>query len=130
MAENADLLVDSSVWVDYFNGHNETVETLNGLIRTRRIVICGQIRQEVLQGSRDEKAFAKLGRQMSLWESAAEEPNDFTEAARIFARLRWKGITVPPADCLIAALAIRKKLTLYSNDSDFDQIPHLQRYKP
>jgi predicted nucleic acid-binding protein len=130
MAENADVLVDSSVWVDYFNGQGHTVKTLNSLIRSRRIVICGQIRQEVLQGSRDEKAFAKLEKQMSLWESAAEESNDFTEAARIFARLRWKGITVPPADCLIAALAIRKNLTLYSNDSDFDQIPHLQRYKP
>ena len=130
MAENAEVLVDSSVWVDYFNGHARTVEILNSLIRSRRVVICGQIRQEVLQGSRDEKALAKLEKQMGLWQSAAEEPSDFTEAARLFARLRWKGITIPPADCLIAAVAIRQKLPLYTNDSDFDHIPHLGRYKP
>ena len=129
MAENAEVLVDSSVWVDYFNGQDKTVETLNSLIRTRRIVVCGQIRQEVLQGSRNEKALAKLEKHMALWQSAAEEPTDFTEAARIFARLRWKGITIPPADCLIAAVAIRQNLLLYANDTDFDQIPRLQRYR-
>src|SRR5262245_21380276 len=129
MAENADVLVDSSVWVDYLNGEHNTVQVLNSLIKSGRIVICGQIRQEVLQGSRDEPAFAKLEKQMGLWETAAEEPSDFTEAARIFARLRWKGITVPPADCLIAAIAIRKNLILYTNDTDFDQLTGLKRYK-
>src|SRR5437016_12570702 len=102
MAENVKVLVDSSVWVDYFNGEDEAVSTLNSLINSGRIVVCGQIRQEVLQGSRDEKAFAKLEKQMDLWESVAEEPADFTHAAHMFARLRWRGITIPPADCLIA----------------------------
>ena len=66
MAENDEVLVDSSVWVDYFNGNGKAVEALNVLIRSGRVVLCGQIRQEVLQGSRDEKAFAKLEKQMAL----------------------------------------------------------------
>jgi len=130
MAEHAEVLVDSSVWVDYFNGEDEAVERLNFLIHGARILVCGQIRQEVLQGSRDEKAFAKVEKQMALWESIPEEPADFTEAAHLFARLRWKGITIPPSDCLIAAVAIRKNLLLYTSDADFDEIPRLRRYKP
>ena len=129
MAENDEVLVDSSVWVDYFNGEHEAVETLNFLIKSGRILVCGQIRQEVLQGTRDEKAFAKLEKQMELWKSVAEEPGDFTEAAHIVARLRWKGITIAPADCLIAAVAIRQNLLLYASDADFDQIHQLQRYR-
>ena len=129
MAENAKVLVDSSVWVDYFNGEDEAVETLNFLIKSTRVVVCGLIRQEVLQGSRDEKAFVRLEKQMALWESVSEEPPDFTEAAHIFARLRWKGITIPPTDCLIAAVAIRHNLLLYAHDADFDEIPQLQRFR-
>jgi predicted nucleic acid-binding protein len=67
---------------------------------------------------------------MSLWEYEAEEPDDFAEAARIFARLRWKGITLPPTDCLIEAVAVRRKLPLYSLDPDFDRITQLLRYMP
>ena len=44
--------------------------------------------------------------------------------------LRWNGITIPPTDCLIAVVAIRRKLLLYANDSDFDNIPGLRRYTP
>ena len=86
--------------------------------------------QEVLQGSRDEKAFAKLEQQMTVWPAETEEPGDFIDAARIFARLRKRDRTIPPTDCLVAAVARRRALLLYANDADFDDIPGLSRYKP
>jgi len=130
MADHARVLVDTSVWTDYLDGRETSVKALNALIKSGRVAVCGQIRQEVLQGSRDEKAFAKLETHMALWDAETEEPADFTEAARVFARLRWKGVTIPPTDCLIAAVALRRKLLLYANDADFDDIPGLQRYQP
>jgi predicted nucleic acid-binding protein len=130
MADRGRVLVDTSVWIDFLDGRGEAVAALNVLITSGRVVVCGQIRQEVLQGSRDEKAFTKLDAQMALWDSEAEEPGDFIEAARIFARLRWKGTTIPPTDCLIAAVATRRRLLLYANDGDFDAIPGLRRYTP
>ncbi len=129
MAESSRILVDTSVWMDFLRGEPEAVKALSSLTRTRRVVICGQIRQEILQGSRDEKAFSKLEKELAIWESETEEPADFVEAARIFARLRWKGITIPPTDCLIASIAIRRKLQLFTFDEDFDRIPNLQRYE-
>jgi predicted nucleic acid-binding protein len=130
MADHGKVLVDTSVWIDFLDGRDAAVKALNLLIKSGRVVICGQIRQEVLQGSRDEKAFDTLAAQMALWDAAVEEPGDFDEAARIFARLRWKGLTIPPTDCLIAAVAIRRKLPLYANDGDFDVVPTLRRYTP
>jgi predicted nucleic acid-binding protein len=129
VAENGSVLVDTSVWIDFFRGQAKAVKALSALTRNGRVVISGQIRQEVLQGSRDETAFLKLKKQMQLWESVAEEPEDFVEAARIFARLRRAGTTLPPTDCLIAATAIRRKLKLFAHDEDFDHIPNLQRYR-
>jgi predicted nucleic acid-binding protein len=124
------VLVDSSVWIDYFAGDGPTVRALNALVTADRIVICGQIVQEVLQGSRDDKAFARLERRMTLWPVEPEERADFVEAARVFARLRWKGVTIPPTDCLVAAVALRRGLPLYANDADFDHIPGLLRHRP
>jgi hypothetical protein len=128
MADHAKVLVDTSVWIDFLDGRDDAVKALDLLIRSGRVVVCGQIRQEVLQGSRDDKAFAKLEAQMALWDAETEEPADYVEAARIFARQRWRGITIPPTDCLVAAVAVRRKLLLYANDSDFDHVPGLRRY--
>ncbi len=130
MAEHGKVLVDASVWIDFLSGDDDTVRALNLLIKSGRVVVCGQVLQEVLQGSRDDKAFARLEGQMRLWHVEAEEPADFIEAARVFARLRWQGVSIPPTDCLMAAIAVRRKLLLYANDSDFDAIPGLRRYQP
>jgi hypothetical protein len=130
MADHAKVLVDASVWIDFLNGREECVRALNLLIKSGRVVVCGQVLQEVLQGSRNDKAFTRLEAQMALWDAEIEEPADFVEAARVFARLRWRGTTIPPTDCLVAAVALRRQLLLYANDTDFDDIPGLRRYRP
>ena len=33
-------------------------------------------------------------------------------------------------DCLVAAVALRRKLLLHANNTDFDEIPSLKRYRP
>jgi predicted nucleic acid-binding protein len=129
VAETGRVLVDSSAWIDFLRGNISAITAIQTLGKARAVVICGQIRQEVLQGSRDAEAFKKLDRQMSIWAYEPETPGDFLEAARIFSSLRWEGITLPPSDCLIAALAIRLNLPLYSRDPAFDQIPKLKLYK-
>lgn len=130
MPEHGKVLVDASVWIDFLQGRDDVVTALNLLITSGRVVVCGQVLQEVLQGSRDEKAFAKLEDHMALWHAEVEAPADFVEAARVFARLRWRGVAIPPTDCLVAAVALRRKLLLYANDADFDEIPGLKRYRP
>jgi predicted nucleic acid-binding protein len=128
--ESPKVLIDSSVWIDFFRGVMSAKTTMSTVIKAERVVICGVIRQEVLQGARDSRAFEKLRNQMAIWDYEAETPEDFVEAARIFAELRWKGITIPPSDCVIAALAKRTNLRVYTTDPDFDHIPHLRRFSP
>ena len=89
-------------------------------------MICGQVKQELLQGTRDDKMFARIEREMSIWAYEPETPDDFVAAARLYARLRWKGITVPPPDCLIAAVARRCGLRLCASDPDFAKIPDVR----
>lgn len=125
MAEHDRVLVDTSVWIDFLMGDSAAVALLGRLRNSHRIVICGQIQQEVLQGSRDRKAFATLEQEFSIWDCEAEQPEDFVSAARLYATLRWKGVTVPAADCLIAAVAQRRGWPVCATDPHFTEIPGL-----
>ena len=126
MAGSDSVLVDTSIWVGFLAGQAEEVAAVASLRRAHHIVICGQILQEVLQGSRDAPALAKLERQFAIWDYEAEQPVDFVEAARTYAGLRWKGVTVPPTDCLIAAVAKRCDLRVCATGPHFSRIPDLR----
>jgi hypothetical protein len=123
MAGHDRVLVDTSVWIDFLTGDSAAAALLGRLRDSHRIAICGQIKQEVLQGSRDRKAFSTLEQELSIWDYEAEQPEDFVNAARLHAGLRWKGVTVPAADCLIAAVAKRRGWPVCATDPRFTEIP-------
>lgn len=129
MAESGNVLVDTSAWLDLFAGTEPAASAVPPLMKARRVVVCGTIRQEVLQGSRDEAMLSRLERDMSLWSYEPETPDDFAEAARTYARLRWKGTTIGAADCLIVALAKRCGFAVCATDPHFAQIPDLRLLK-
>ncbi len=119
------ILVDTSVWIDYFRGKSEAVQKLDKIIDQGLVLVSGLILQEVLQGSRDRTAFERLRKEMEIWKYEKELPEDFIEAARLFAKLRWKGVTIPPSDCLVAAVALRRRVPLFARDAHFESIKEL-----
>jgi len=120
------ILVDTSVWVDFFNGHpSRQAETLAHLIREEAdLVTCGLIVSEVLQGLRQAKSLAKIGqhfREMD-WLSP-KEPDTYIEAAELFRRLRARGITIRSTiDCVIANLAAHHDALILAKDRDLTLI--------
>ena len=117
------ILVDSSVWIDYFNG-TVTPETnwLDELLGAEPIGLGDLILAEVLQGFRYNKdyqtakelltsltIFHLLGKDMAI------------KSADNFRLLRKKGITIrKTADTIIATFCIENKLPLLHSDREFD----------
>lgn len=120
------VLVDSSVWIDFLKkGSSKESRTLERLLAEEQdIVICGQIRQEVLQGIGDEVTLQRVRRLLDEVDYLClEEPKIYDEAAQIYRTLKRKGKTLrSPADCLIAAVAIHAKVSLLHRDRDFETI--------
>lgn len=78
---------------------------------------------EVLAGARDALQLKQLRRMMAATSLIATEPTDYEQAAAIFRTCRRNGETPRSVfDCLIAAIAVRCKLTLLHADRDFDSI--------
>ena len=117
------LLVDSSVWIDYFNGA-VTLQTnhLDDVLGRELIVTGDLIIAEVLQGFRLDKDY-KLARNALLKLPVFEMvgPHIAEKSAVNYRILRKSGITVRKTiDCLIATFCIENDLTLLHSDRDFD----------
>jgi predicted nucleic acid-binding protein len=123
------ILVDSSVWVDYFRGV-DTAETdkLDTLLGVEQIMTGDLILTEVLQGFISEREFNQ-GRKLlaSLPTIPLVGEEIAVQAARNFRKLRTRGITIRKTiDTLIATSCIEKEISLLYSDRDFDPfVQHL-----
>ena len=117
------ILVDSSVWIDYFNGH-KTWQTnlLDNLLSDVPIIIGDLILAEILQGFRSDNDFESAKsylsdlpfRQMGGYQVAVKSAQNY----RI---LRKKGVTVRKTiDVIIGTYCILEGLPLLHDDRDFD----------
>jgi predicted nucleic acid-binding protein len=116
------ILVDSSVWIDYFNGI-ETLATkkLDGLLGIQPICTGDLILAEVLQGFRQDSdyqaaktllcalpVYPMLGVALSL------------KSVENFRVLRKQGITIRKTiDTMIATFCIENNFSLLHSDKDF-----------
>ena len=114
------VLVDTSVWVEFFRRPSRI--DLPAVVDFDEVVTCLPVVQEVLQGFREEAAFA-LARDAMLALPMVEAPlrqEVFEEAVGLCRRARAVGLTVRSSvDCLIAACALRHGLTVLHHDRDF-----------
>lgn len=117
------ILVDSSVWIDYFRGvATPQTDRLDALLGTEPVAIGDLMLAEVLQGftkDRDfETALAMLGA-LDVIEIGGREVA--VQAARNYRALRAAGITVRKTiDTLIATRCIMDGVPLLYSDRDFD----------
>ena len=121
------ILVDSSVWIDYFRGtETPQVDVLDGLLGRTRLAIGDLIVVEVLQGVRDEKEFNLVRKTLDAFTQVELVGYDIAvKAARNYRALRGMGITVRKTiDSIIATRCIESGLTLLHSDRDF--LPFVQ----
>ena len=117
------LVVDTSVWIDYFNGvKNPQTDFLDTVLDNTPIIIGDLILAEVLQGFRYDPDFEKVRRTFGKFmQESMVNPALAVQSARNYRFLRQKGITVRKTmDSLIATYCIENDHQLLHNDSDFD----------
>ncbi len=119
-------LVDTSVWIDFFNGvKTASSMTLHKLIEAEQsICISDIILAETLQGFRRDADFEAAKAHLLLFPVySLQSPDGYLKAAQLYRMCRKKGVTIRKTiDCLIAQTAIDHGLILLHKDSDFDKI--------
>jgi predicted nucleic acid-binding protein len=117
------ILVDSSVWIDYFRGTvTPQTEKLDSLLGQQPLAIGDLILTEVLQGldaERDFNVTRKMLTSLTVVELGGKEIA--IQAAKNYRALRRLGVTVRKTiDAVIATRCIKDGYDLLHSDQDFD----------
>jgi predicted nucleic acid-binding protein len=118
------ILVDSSVWIDFFNGRETTAtDRLADLLAdgTAPLTMADLVLFEVLRGFREEQDFNAARRTLAALPVVAIGGEDEAlRAAQHYRMLRSRGITVAsPIDVLLASYCIEHDSALLHSDRDF-----------
>ena len=117
------VIIDTCVWSLAFRRQvqpiNSIITTLKELIIEKRVEILGAIRQELLSGIIVPAHFEKLKLHLRAFPNLELDYQDFELAAEYFNTLRSPGIQGSNTDFLICAVSIRRNMSIYTTDNDF-----------
>ncbi len=122
------ILVDSSVWVDFFRSSPGRAggELRRMIAESEPFALTGVVVAEVLQGlTRDA---GRIEQFLAQWDML--EPRGFgtyRTAAAIYRTGRGKGMSLTTIDTLIAAIALEHRATVFTLDQDFSRIALITR---
>jgi len=121
------IMVDSSVWIAYFNGVSSAQADLLGqLLGERQIVALDLVLSEVLRGFRSDADYRKAKELMTSFRVLTSGGAEFAiRCADNYRKLRKKGLTVKSADVWIATYAIEHEIPLLHQDREFSALEPL-----
>ncbi len=115
-------LVDSSVWIDFFNGRDSPeVLYFKDNLRREHFLLADLVLLEVLQGFRSDLEFERARNAMLKFRvvSLGGRPAAL-HSAQNYRRLRAQGVAIGSAiDCLIASFCIANDCRLLCSDRDY-----------
>ena len=119
------VLVDTCVWSSALRRRTTTsrdrpvVDELGELIREKRVVMIGAVRQEILSGIRDDALFASIRDRLRAFPDLVPGESDYERAASCFNSCRKRGIQGSNTDFLVCAMALGHGLSVFTTDEDF-----------
>jgi predicted nucleic acid-binding protein len=117
------IVVDSSVWIDYFNGRaTPQIEKLKTLLGETELLIGDIILCEVLRGARSEAHARELVKGLAAVDCVSMfDPEIAVIAAANYRKLRGLGVTVRKmVDLVIGTYCLEHKHELLHADRAFD----------
>ena len=123
------VLVDTSVWIDYFGDViSAQVQQLDALVGRKRVLTGDLVLAEVLQGVRSDREFRTVrDALLTLDVVPLTSPALAVRSAHNYRVLRRHGLTVRKTiDCLIATWCIEHGVPLLYSDRDYEPfVEHL-----
>ncbi|MDH7553603.1 MAG: PIN domain-containing protein [Spirochaetota bacterium] len=125
------ILVDTSIIVEYWK--NPKREYTDVFI-TQDIAICGIVQAELIYGARSNKEVEKIISALECFNFIDIDKEDWNGIGKFLHKLRIKGVKIPFQDAIIAYLAVKNNIPLWTRDKHFelirDVIKELKLYKP
>ena len=121
------VLVDSSIWIEGLapRAPEAIVTALSALVKARRIASTAMVHLEVLAGAKSHKELDQFRDDFASLACLETTSASWHKAEEIGFLLARRGLHIPAADLLIAAVAISHEVPLWHADKDFERIKHI-----
>ena len=110
------ILADTNIFIDFWN--NPTEDLKNVFIK-EDIAVCGVVRAELLHGAVSAKDFANITTMLEAFDEFNLAIPDWQILGDNLYNLRKKGISVPFSDAIIATIALKHGIPIWTGDRHF-----------
>ena len=129
MKDSPDLLVDTSVWIDFFRKKEPAYSCVSRLLDESSICCMGLILAELLQGAKSEKELEVLRDFLLVFNFLPDDMTLWLKAGELSYSLRRAGKTVGLSDCYISVSARANNVKILTFDRHFHLIDKKQLVK-
>jgi|Deesub1362A_J573_1020465.scaffolds.fasta_scaffold00317_34 hypothetical protein len=116
------VLVDTSVWIDFFRKREPFYTIVRQLIDEDRVCCLDMILAELIQGARSERKVDVLKDFLQAFDFIHVHSGLWEQAGMLSYHMRKKGRPLGLADCFIAIVAYSNKIELLTLDKHFKYI--------
>jgi predicted nucleic acid-binding protein len=118
------VLIDTSAWLFALKKdfHPAIKERIGRLLAESDVAICGMIILELLGGTKSEKEYLRLKSRLDALFYIESDKRLWDLSSQLAFDLKRKGMSIPYADIVIAASALKERTILVHADSHFDSI--------
>lgn len=116
------ILVDTSVWIEFFKKKEPWYSTVSALMDDKRVCCAGIILAELIQGAKSEKELEVLRDFRHVFKFLDESVDLWQAAGELSYSLLRKGKSIGLADCYPAVAAKSNQIEVLTLDKHFEAI--------
>lgn len=117
------VLIDTSVWIDYFQDTlSAGSELMDEILSSGNVYVPKVVIAELIQGARSEKEIGVIKGFVEAFKIVEEGKETWYKAGKLSYDLKKKGKTINLTDCYIAVIAREHNCSILTLDKHFKEI--------
>jgi len=117
------VLIDTFVWIDYFQDTNSAgTELMDGILFHGDVYVPKVVIAELIQGARSEKEIGVIKQFLEAFTIVEEGKETWYKAGKLSYDLKKKGKTINLTDCYIAVIAREHNCSILTLGKHFKEI--------
>ena len=117
------VLIDTSIWIDYFRGSSENLGTrVDEYLSAETVFAPAVVMAELIQGAKSERELSAIDELFSTIHLLEQRKDSWKNAGLLSYKLKGKGHSVSLTDCYMAQIALENGCDVYTRDVHFQLI--------
>ena len=117
------ILVDTSVWIDYFQNKDSSIsEEMDRILSEDKVYVPKVLIAELIQGAKSSKEISVIEDFVEAFHIIDQEKDSWIKAGRLSRDLKKHGQTIHLLDCYIAIIAQESGCKIFTLNRHFKDI--------